>query len=146
MPNPGMRGPFENAQKPLNPGNTKKVTKQNPPPRVAPPPPENTKEILRKYENGDFGPFWQGKGCPKGVFLESPFSSMPPEGLPLKNLRKKPLELIKNMLLSIFASWTTVSLHDAFSAPLPHSLSSERRRLWLGYTLGPAKTYKLGLS
>ena len=46
-----------------------------------------------------------------GVFGESFFSA--PLRFALKT--SEAVELIENMLLSIFAFWTTISLHDAFS-------------------------------
>ena len=62
-----------------------------------------------------------------GVFGESVFSSAP-----LRFALKTP-ENLRIHGDTIFALWTIVSLHDAFSAPLAHTHS--KRRHWKGGVL-----------
>ena len=57
----------------------------------------------------------QGNGRPKGCFWIIRFL-LSPEGLLLKT--SETLELIEKIVLSVLAFWTTVSPHDACSAPL----------------------------
>ena len=59
----------------------------------------------------------RGTAVQEDVFGES-VSSLPAYGLLFKHL--KTMELIDQTLLSIFAFWTTVSPHDAFSSAHPN--------------------------
>ena len=68
-----------------------------------------------------------GNGRPKGVFGESVLFA--PWGLLLKHL--KSLESMKTCCRPLnFPFWTTISLHDAFSAPFahPHESRSENQK------------------